>query len=219
MKKITLSLILLTTTFYIFRPNNSNNCSKILPPISKQSILDSSKFFIMEAEIYEVMYALFDNFSKTSNNRNVVDLLPFIPKLDETGFSLKSQIIFNLFIEGEGTSQFYVSKEDLKYIREQVLQFKGLIWDVSKLKRIKYDSIMQSIYQTPFLPNVDDWKRKGKIGCFESFGLPLFNKSRDKCTVFISSVCNGLLGSGTTYFLEKKNCRWQLVGHIKNWIS
>ncbi|MFK7784737.1 MAG: hypothetical protein AB8B56_06470 [Crocinitomicaceae bacterium] len=181
--------------------------------------VDSSKVYILDSGIYTLMSDLFNELEGGSDS-NIINQAVMIPKLNEIGYYFQEpeEGYILEFPWDEGTTHFYVSSEDMTFIEQQLKSNKDKLWIAEKFRGIPYNSQILSKYETELRFDWDAFKKDG-FGCFQSYGLPIFNLDSTMCIVQINGSCHGTIGSGSSIFLEKKDEHWKIVGNKQNWMS
>ena len=184
--------------------------------------IDSAQEFITQEGIYEALDCLFTSFGKGGSDSNVICLTAITPKINGIGYYFKERnnVSSENFwvVDGDGTTEFYATKADSIFIENQLSENKDKLWIVERFNGLPYDSLMIAKYETNDEINWDQFNQDG-YGCFESFSIPIFNVDSTKCIIELNVSCAGTLGSGSSYFLEKLNNEWKVVGHKRNWMS
>ena len=186
------------------------------------SKIDSSSYFITDTSVYNFMLQIVD---KIIGDSNSLDLIPLPVDISTCGFDFKDAPDNSYKKQNDDLKQFTIehfigTKEDSIYINEQLNQHKGKHWIAEKVKQSPHKIYYSSMYLKPD-NGAFDWDKfkKDGHGCYVALSIPIFNTERNKAVIKTSSVCHENAGAGYTYWLEKKENKWIIVGKWQDWIS
>jgi hypothetical protein len=184
--------------------------------------IDSSSYFITDTSVYNFMLQIVD---KIIGDSNSLDLIPLPVDISTCGFDFKDAPDNSYKKQNDDLKQFTIehfigTKEDSIYINEQLNQHKGKHWIAEKVKQSPHKIYYSSMYLKPD-NGAFDWDKfkKDGHGCYVALSIPIFNTERNKAVIKTSSVCHENAGAGYTYWLEKKENKWIIVGKWQDWIS
>jgi hypothetical protein len=220
MKKI---LAILFTIVILTNCADKDKAHDNSPDNNPVTTIDSASYFLADTSIYNFMSLIIDSIMGDSN---LLQLTPTAVDINNCGFSF-TEIEELQILDKQGKAirfdfggrNFIASKADSVDITNQLSLNKGKHWLASKLKQFPLDTNYLNKYRTK--GGVLDWEkfRQDGNGCIVDISIPIFNKERTKAMIKTGVGCHATLGSGYTYWFEKKKRGWVIVGKMMNWIS
>ena len=113
-----------------------------------------------------------------------------------------------------------MSCTEKNFIKKQIDAFNGKKWNLKKLEaktELQMRPFKDSI--TWYLLNRKELPDKNITYCYNTLGMPLFNKKKDKVIQFYSYQCEGTLGSADIYLYQLRKGIWVQVAKFNMWIS
>lgn len=190
------------------------------PEVNSQDFMaatDSSELFVMDESIYRTVNELLAELPGGFDSNIIVNQV-LTTTLSETGFYFQEQSNLKKDLSAKtikGVGSFAGTKLDSVFIRKQLNAHQGKFWIPVKYRGISENDELLSRYESKGEFNWSAFQKEG-FGCFESYGIPIFNVDSSRCSLKISGVCAGSIGFSSILLFERKAKKWKYVGEMKD---
>lgn len=167
--------------------------------------VDSVDLFIMDEEIYDIMNELLSELPGGFDSNIIVNQV-LTTTFQETAFFFRERTELEKHISAtnsKGVCSFFGTKMDSVFILKQLSAHQGKFWIPGKYRGISENDELLSRYESSGNFDWEQFKKDG-FGCFESYGVPIFNVDSTRCSLKISGVCAGSIGFSSTLLFERK---------------
>lgn len=213
------TIAVLGALFLMFSCTEESSKTDVSAEIKKEQA-DSSDLFIMDESIYDIVNELLTELPGGFDSNIIVNQV-LTTTFQEAGFYFQRQTELEKHLSAtskKGVGLFFGTKMDSLFILKQLKAHEGKFWIPGKYRGISENDELLSRYESSEDFNWEAFNKDG-FGCFESYGIPIFNVDSTRCTLKISGVCAGSIGFSSTLLFERKEKVWKYVGEMEDWRS